>query len=106
MVHPLLGERAGVRGISLYINHYRFLGSPLFLTDLHTAHEPTGCSLRGNRQPIASEITSDGGWFTLSSGERAGVRGVSLCIKHYRFMGSPAKPVEEPAFHLLTYLSL
>ena len=42
--------------------------SPLFLTDLHTAHDPTGCSLRGNQQSIASEITSDSKWFTLSWG--------------------------------------
>jgi hypothetical protein len=27
MVHPLLGERAGVRGIPLYIKHYRFMES-------------------------------------------------------------------------------
>jgi hypothetical protein len=42
--------------------------SPLFLTDLHTAHEPTGCSLRDNQQSIASEITSNGKWFSLSWG--------------------------------------
>jgi hypothetical protein len=43
-----------------------------------------------NRQSRASEFSSNGRWFTLSSGasgERAGVRGVSLYIKHYRLRG-------------------
>jgi hypothetical protein len=55
------GRDAGAPGVH---------GKPLFLTDPHT-HEPTGCSLP-DRQPITSEITSDGRWSSLSRGRGPG----------------------------------
>ena len=38
LIPPMAGVRANVTTISL--PELRFMGSPLFLTDLHTAHEP------------------------------------------------------------------